>query len=383
MLHRIARARHIHAGIATTMITCCWLLLPGVVLAEGNEGERQIRLELSLEDGSRITGSSRIHTIPIETRFAQIEIPLEQIHAIKWDTDDETVTLDMQNGDRITGHLILHAIPITAIFGDIDVRLSQVKSLRVTSNVGVMPAALKQSMVLHYTFEHAEGRTIKDKSPQKNHGTLHNGEIINNGKTGGGLKLNGENSYVHIPNSESLEIRNALTICTWVKINSFGPGGYGNEHGFLISKGNSMWWNPTFYLGYAKDSGSSEPRWPAKPGPFPALFHVCNTTGAQSGGGKQIRSETLLHTGKWYHIAGTYDGEELKIYINGKHEATAEYSGLLRSDSAPVFIGGSKLGGTDWGNHFTTDATIDEVMIFNKALSGAEIQSIYHAHIKK
>jgi len=357
---------------------------PGVAdaLPEEIEPGRPLQLEVDILDGSRIVGTPSVDTVRIQTSHYEVDVPLERIISMTVEDDRKTIRLALRNGDEISGEASLEAIEVNTLFGDVTIGFADIKELRVISNDGTIPAFLKQSMALHYSFDGDRGDTVKDQSANGNNGTIHNAKLVDDARVGKGLKLDGENSYVHIPNSKSLEIREELTVCTWVKLDSFGPGGYGNEHGFIISKGDSMWWNPAFHLGYSKGSGSGEPRWPGKPGPYPALFHVGNSTGAQNGGGKTIESETLLHTGKWYHIAGTYDGEQVNIYINGEREGTAEYTGLLRGDLAPVFIGGSKLGATDWGNQFTTDVTVGEVMIFNKALTDAEIQIIYRANNK-
>ncbi len=242
------------------------------------------------------------------------------------------------------------------------------------------PATGPDGLVLHYAFDKTGAKAV-DLSPCGNDGTVHRATFTD-GHSGGGYYLNGENQYIGIPNSPSLEVTEAVTVATWAKLKSFGPGGYGNEHGYLINKGNDLWWNPAFCLGYRKGSGSGRPRRPGKPGPFRALFHIGDDESAQkhgNHGGKKVHSETKIETGRWYHLAGTYDGEILKLYINGRLEGEAHYGKPIRSDKAPVHIGGGKLFGTGWGNQFTTDAVIDDVRIYNRALSADQIRSLFKA----
>ncbi|MCY2929358.1 MAG: LamG domain-containing protein, partial [Planctomycetota bacterium] len=101
-----------------------------------------------------------------------------------------------------------------------------------------------------------------------------------------------------------------------------------------------------------------------------------NATDPQRGGGKTVLGETKMVPGQWVHLAGVYDGATVKLYVNGHLEREEKYCGQIRSDRAPVHLGGGKLFGVDWGNHFTVHGTIDEVMIFNRALSAAEIRRI-------
>ena len=185
------------------------------------------------------------------------------------------------------------------------------------------------------------------------------------GKNGGGYGLSGTNEHITVPNSDSREIRDNLTLAVCVNLSTLGPGGYGNEHGYIINKGDDLWWNPAFCLGYSK---GGEP-----------LFHVGNETDPQRGGGKSAISTTKLTPGKWYHLVGVYDGAAVKLYVNGHLEKTEAYSGRLRSDRAPVHLGGGKLFGVDWGNHFTVHGIVDEVKIYDRALTHSEVKQMYES----
>ncbi|MCX6996991.1 MAG: hypothetical protein NTV49_07865 [Kiritimatiellaeota bacterium] len=72
----------------------------------------------------------------------------------------------------------------------------------------------------------------------------------------------------------------------------------------------------------------------------------------------------------------TDDGATVKLYVNGQLEKSEPYAGKLRSDKAPVHLGGGKLFGVDWGNQFTVHGTVDEVMIFGRSLTAREVRQI-------
>ncbi|MDA1088398.1 MAG: hypothetical protein O2901_15460 [Verrucomicrobia bacterium] len=240
------------------------------------------RVELDLTDGSHVIGNAAIESLPFQTSYAKLDIPLTQILTMRLNADHETAVLVLRNGDTLNGVVSLERINLETIFGGVAVDIKYMRELRVILSDGALPDALKQGLVLHYSFDRDEGGTVTDESERGNHGSIQDACLVEDGRYRRALTLDGENDHVRVPNNESLEIRSALTLCTWVKLKSFGPGGYGNEHGYIINKGNGLWWNPTFYLGYTKQSGSGQPRWPAKPGPFPAMFHVGNSTGARS-----------------------------------------------------------------------------------------------------
>jgi len=224
------------------------------------------------------------------------------------------------------------------------------------------------SLVLHYAFDKDEGAKVTDLSGKGNHGAVVGARYTAQGKKGGAYSLSGTNQHITVPNSNSLEIRDRLTLAAWINLASLGPGGYGNEHGYIINKGDDLGWNPAFCLGYGK---TGQP-----------LFHVGNATDPQRGGGKTVGGTTKLAPGRWVHLAGVYDGATVKLYVNGRLEGREKYSGRLRSDRAPVHLGGGKLFGVDWGNQFTVHGVIDEVMIFKCALSAEEIRRIYQQGCK-
>ncbi len=221
---------------------------------------------------------------------------------------------------------------------------------------------IRKGLVMYLPLD-SGGKKVQDASGAGNHGTVCGAKFTSAGRVGSAYRLDGKNDHITVPNSKSIEITSRITVALWVNLNSFKPGGYGNEAGYIVNKGDDLWWNPAFYLGYSKGSHA-------------ALFHI-GSVRARVRGGKNAVSTTKLQPGKWYHLAGTYDGSCVKLYVNGELESAQPYSGPMRADRAPVHLGGGKLFGTDWGNHFTVDGTIDEVMIWERALGAAEARSLF------
>jgi len=335
------------------------------VWAGRNTEESPLRLDLELADGSLIIGSPDIMTIRLETSFGKIDLPLARISNLKLGDDHATASLNLDNGDKLQGVIKLDLIKLETIFGKVAVGIENIKELRVVPVGAVLPETLKQGLVVHYSFDRDEGCQVSDLSGKANHGTVAGAKHTPEGKHGGAYSLSGSNEHITIPNSDSLEIRGNLTLAVWIKLTTLGPGGYGNEHGYIINKGDDLWWNPAFCLGYSKEG---EP-----------LFHVCNATDPQSGGGKSATGANKLEPGTWYHLAGVYDGATVKLYVNGRLEKSAAYTGPLRADRAPVHLGGGKLFGVDWGNHFTVNGIVDEVMIHDRALTEREIYQLHNS----
>jgi len=75
----------------------------------------------------------------------------------------------------------------------------------------------------------------------------------------------------------------------------------------------------------------------------------------------------------WHHLAGVFDGRELRLYVDGRLEARNALTGSLPSNSTPLYIGASQEGPTGVVSHFF-DGFLDDVRIWNIALREADIR---------
>ncbi|MEK7110945.1 MAG: LamG domain-containing protein, partial [Patescibacteria group bacterium] len=105
-------------------------------------------------------------------------------------------------------------------------------------------------------------------------------------------------------------------------------------------------------------------------------FHVAGDTPFHSalvgGSQKTISGSTAVTTGSWYMVAGRYDGSRLTVWLNGQLDGALNASGNDGSGS------GFAIGRFSPGGYFTS-GLVDEVRIYNRALSAAEIAAIYNA----
>jgi hypothetical protein len=195
-------------------------------------------------------------------------------------------------------------------------------------------------------------------------GTLSaSGATYAGGKVGQGFRLDGTNGYVQIPDSDALKPAN-VTVEAWVWLDPNANTSPAGE--YIIFKRNS--WTYLFE-GYALlkeslDNGD---------GTYTDRFEFLVT---RSGNQVIIYSTTVAQRGVWYHVAGTYDGNQLTIFVNGVAEASAIAGFALDYGTRPVFIGTSGEPAPYTG-YFA--GIIDEASIYNRALSTNEIQAIYSA----
>ncbi len=91
-----------------------------------------------------------------------------------------------------------------------------------------------------------------------------------------------------------------------------------------------------------------------------------------------VSSSAPLIAGQWYHVAGIYDSSagKLRLYLNGVLVSEVTATGTSSDGNSPFYIGRN-----DEGNYF--DGIIDDVAIFNRALTDAEVSTLYNSQIKK
>ena len=162
----------------------------------------------------------------------------------------------------------------------------------------------------------------------------------------GGLYFNGRNAYVKVPDSESLDITDAITIEAWVNLAkiTYYPG-------VVAKQRDTAYWigtNSKGVAGFQGVIGGNSVDW--YPGP-------------------------TLSLGKYYHLVFTYDGSYMRYYGNGVKTGEAAKTGKIGVSDLPLVIGASINGN---GNiRFFWLGLIDEVRIYNRALSEEEIQLLY------
>lgn len=166
------------------------------------------------------------------------------------------------------------------------------------------------------------------------------------------LSLDGQTGYVQVADSESLHsFTNAITIEVLCKASSFYPGN-GNVNS--IVRKNVSAGAENFLLRFRTVDGK------------PA---VEMTPGSHIG---MLRAPYDFETGKWYHLAGTYDGGAITAYVNGVRINGTRSSGQMYSDKSDLFIGKGDPE-FSFGEYF--HGALDEIRIWNVARSQKQIQA--------
>jgi hypothetical protein len=166
----------------------------------------------------------------------------------------------------------------------------------------------------------------------------------------------GSGGYIDIPASASLA-NQQFTISAWVRPD--GPGPNNDAFGSWIV-GQDFDNTHDLYL-----------YWRAADNRFGFEF------GSQ--GSEVIVSQDSFPTGSFYLVSGTYDGTTFKLYVNGTLEGQFAETTTIPYTNNTWTIGSSPANSRNQGYPRTWNGVIDEVQVFNRALSASEIQAIFAA----
>lgn len=342
-----------------------------LVAQEDNKKPPVMELEAILTDESRLLGTLSAESLRVETEFGKPELrwaTLKRIHRSekkegKWE-------FHFRNDDMLLGVPVDPTLQLQTTLGELKVPFKKLHSLTLIPTGKAAQKELAKGLVIHFDFNEKNGRPIENLTELTKPGILLNGI-----RGEGHLVFDGQEDHVILDNDDAFENNDKFTVSIWTKLHSFGPGGYANEHGYLVNKGNTMWWNPAWCLGYYKGSGAGKG---VSKEPQPVLF----TVGTPRGGGNfkcHLVSKTKIKPGQWHHLVGSYDGKIARLYLDGKLEMEHQYVSTIRRDKAPLLLGGAKLGGTNFGNNFTTDASLDNFRYYKRALEPGEIKALNKA----
>jgi hypothetical protein len=239
----------------------------------------------------------------------------------------------------VGGHLIVEDVNGLQIEGlavvDGDVRISAAAS-------GV---ALVGSLFVGGTLI----ETTADASGNGHHALLRGTPQWTTGPLGGALQFDGVGDYVDCGTSLAFDIVSQITVAAWVNTKDAGD----DKHHPYVTKGDHTYAlkhrhlpeDPVNYIEFfIYDSDWQSARFPVDP--------------------------NFNH--EWHHVAGTYDGNRVRLYIDGVRKADPNYTGSIAVRPAdPVSIGAN----SEWPDR-SFQGAIDDVRIYNRALSDAEIGDV-------
>jgi len=204
------------------------------------------------------------------------------------------------------------------------------------------PASAQTGLVAAYAFDDGAGTIAKDVSGNALNGTLSNATWTAAGKYGVALSFNGTTSWVTVADAAVLDLTSAMTLEAWVKASAVADW----RSVILKERAGGL-----CYALYASNTNSTPSAYIRRSADIDAT------------------SASTLPVNQWVHLAATYNGTSLILYMNGAPVASQAVTGSMATSTAALRIGGDSV----WGEYFA--GLIDEVRVYNRALSQSEIQT--------
>lgn len=167
--------------------------------------------------------------------------------------------------------------------------------------------------------------------------------------SGKAFEFDGTKSWIECADSSDLCFRGGVAVSGWFKVRAFDRPGQ-----TLIAKGNS--WR----LQRQGDRGAIE---------FALI-------GPQTGGSGRVRPPTVsskkdFNDGQWHHVAASYDGKRIALYVDGTEEDSVAASGLVAINNLPVTLGDN---GASRGRLF--NGWMNDVRLYDRGLTADEIKTL-------
>jgi hypothetical protein len=331
------------------------LMASGCVSTATNPPPAGFRLTVELRDGSRVIGLSQDKQFEFRSEvLGELKLPLEKIRSVETLAKTNSVKLTTASDDSLMVAFAMAEIRVETTYGPVKLPVAMIKSLRVSafSQVGRPRDGLM-------ALWSAEGNAVD--SVAGNNGTLNNISFTD-GVAGQAFFCAPDNfpygtyTGVQIPDQPAYALTKSLTIEGWIR-----PRG----NGYVI-----------FFRGDHRPG--LDPYCLSLDGHMNLTFGIC-------GGDNNLSAsvKTPVGLGAWIHAAGVLDDNTgtMSLYTNGVLAAQTTttvrpFGALLPDESPGIGIGNVN----DGGNNFPFIGEIDEIGLYDRALSADEVNAIYAEH---
>jgi len=228
-------------------------------------------------------------------------------------------------------------------------------------------ADLNDGLVGCWSFDEGGGTYITDESGEANHGTLVNDTPSTwiSGVRGTALYFPGitgnDSVRVEIPDSASLDISTSVSFSAWIQCDDI------HRDAPILAKEDYGSHNSSYWFGA---HGVNE----SQPGNFGVLLSSTDDTGWDLWDRDQGDVSVTSYDGEWTHVVSTWDGATTQHYLNGQllEDVSGTLSGVLNETSVLVTIGVNS-----GRNSSSFLGAIDELRLYDRALSSGEVQLLY------
>ena len=238
--------------------------------------------------------------------------------------------------------------------GAYSARLTVSDGVKTTSSSNLVISVIDpaNTLVASYGFEEGSGASVTDTSGNGNIGNISGATWTTAGRFGKALSF-GPGALISVNDSARLDLTTGMTLEAWVYPTNLSASWMNL---MIKPNGDPGSANPCFVLQGC--AGSSQ---------APSVFINAATS--------NLNAPSPLPLNAWSHVASTYDGATIRLYVNGVQVASRAQTGAMTASSDPLTIGGNTYSGEHWAG------MIDEVRIYSRALSASEVQTDMNASV--
>ncbi|MEK7482341.1 MAG: LamG-like jellyroll fold domain-containing protein [Patescibacteria group bacterium] len=268
---------------------------------------------------------------------------------------------DKASARLVRGFTVIELLVVIAIIGllssvvlvalDLPGKKAQARLAKTLEFSQTMQSAIGDELVGSWTFENVDNGKTPDMSGYNNEGTIYGATQVDGLKlasgagTGKALSFDGQDDYIMFGQILPADKINPFTFSAWAQQNA-------SSYWYTIIGTNSSYAQIGFSYGQI-------------------------AVGQNGGGAGWWLTGPIATVGQWYHIVGVYDGANASLYVNGELKAGPVAKSFTYNHGISMIGRYSSVGG-EWMN-----GLIDEVRIYSKALTLAEIQKQYAAGVER
>ena len=239
--------------------------------------------------------------------------------------------------------------------------------LTIAASLGFTAATIAQNVPAYVSTNGLVGwwaftGNANDSSVNANNGTVNGATITEDrfGNPNNAFSFDGSSSYIEIPHDSSMDVSN-VTISAWYNAIDYGINITSFQR-LIVSKREGFGWGNSFQMGLT--------------GPFSGTINKINADWTIGGLNSILTfADSSLLTNTWFHFVYTHNNDSAKIYLNGNLVQSMAISGGLTYNTLPLRFGSRPNG---W---HPFNGKLDDIGIWNRALTVCEIQDLYSAQL--
>ena len=183
------------------------------------------------------------------------------------------------------------------------------------------------------------------------------------------MSFNGISNYIEVADCPNLHVANGLSMCGWVKVKGFYPAQ--GQNNYIVGRGFAT---APGAIGLLYSDGDDNDGSVLTPSLEKFYFSIADISGQLL-----VQSSTIVQLNVWYFVVGTFNGNQMKMYVNGVPDGipTNVLTNIpINTDN--LLIGKHKPVGPNYD--YWVNGDIDDVIIYNQELTALEILDMYNSH---